>query len=120
MDKIYRRGTQSKGHQKKKKNEKNRIRNTIINFRVTPEEKELIDARIAVTGLTKADFFIESCLHQSLHVNGNIKSFTIIKKKVEEIAAVIKQDPRLENMDPVHAESLRTILEILQTMFGKE
>ena len=53
MDKIYRRATQGSGTPKKKKVEKNRVRNTIMNFRVSPQEKELIDARIALTGLSK-------------------------------------------------------------------
>ena len=42
MDKIYRRTTQLSNTPKKKKNEKNRVRNTIMNFRVSPNEKELI------------------------------------------------------------------------------
>ena len=53
MDKIYRRETQLGGTPKKKKNEKNRKRNVIMNFRVSPAEKEAIDARIAMTGLSK-------------------------------------------------------------------
>ncbi len=60
MDKIYRRPTQESGTPKKKKNEKNRKRNTIMNFRVSPQEKELIEARIKLLGLPKAEFFIET------------------------------------------------------------
>ena len=45
MDKIYRRPTQSNGTPKKKKDEKVRKRNVIMNFRVSPQEKELIDKR---------------------------------------------------------------------------
>ena len=43
-DKIYRRVTQPSGNPKTtmKKNVKNRKRSMIMNFRVTPEEKELI------------------------------------------------------------------------------
>ena len=73
--KIYTRETQSKGTVKKPKDEKARKRNTIINFRVSPEEKARIDARIAMTGLNKAEFFIESCLYQTVLVKGNIRTF---------------------------------------------
>lgn len=58
MDKIYRRATQGSGTPKKKKVEKNRVRNTIMNFRVSPQEKELIDARIALTGLSRSEFLL--------------------------------------------------------------
>lgn len=60
MDKIYRRETQLGGTPKKKKNEKNRKRNVIMNFRVSPAEKEAIDARIAMTGLSKSDFLLRA------------------------------------------------------------
>ena len=43
MAKIYRRDTLVLGVSPKKKNEKNRKRNTIVNFRVTPEEKQLLE-----------------------------------------------------------------------------
>ena len=54
MDKIYRRPTQLGGAPKKKKNEKNRTRNVIMNFRVSPKEKELIEGgadKIVHTGI---------------------------------------------------------------------
>ena len=47
MAKIYRRDNLISGAQPKKKNEKNRKRSVIVNFRVTPEEKQFIDERIA-------------------------------------------------------------------------
>ena len=113
MDKIYRRPTQLGDTPKKKKNEKNRRRNTIMNFRVSPQEKELIEARIKLLGLPKAEFFIESCLYQKVLVKGNIRTFTEIKNQVKEVADVINKNPNLEDLDPAQAESLRTILELL-------
>ena len=112
-DKIYRRFTQSKGTKPKRKNEKNRLRNTIMNFRVSPKEKELIEARISATGMEKADFFI-------IFVRGNIRSFTEIRNRIEELAKTIHRNPRLEEMDPAQAETLKTILEILDRRFEKE
>ncbi len=120
MDKIYRRPTQLGGGIKKPKNEKNRKRNTIMNFRVSPEEKELIEARIKLLGLPKAEFFIESCLYQKLLVKGNIRTFTEIKNQVKEIADVVNNNPNLGDLEPAQAESLRTILEILKQVFEKE
>ena len=121
-DKIYRRVTQPSGNPKTtmKKNVKNRKRSMIMNFRVTPEEKELIEARIKLSGLSKETFFIESCLYQAVLVKGNIRSFTILQKKMEEIAAIIDRNPHLEELDPQQAETLRIILEILNARFRKE
>lgn len=120
MDKIYRRNTQRTGTPKKKKNEKNRVRNTIVNFRVSPKEKELIEARISLLGMPKAEFFIESCLYQAVLVKGNIRSFTELKNKVSELYELLEKNPDLRELDEVKATELRTILEILENVFGKE
>ena len=122
VDKIYRRSTQSKGKRKSrsKKNEKNRVRNVIMNFRVSPTEKELIETRIKLTGMLKSKFFIQSCLYQTILVKGNIKTFTEIKKQIEQISKQINKNPNLEEIEPEQVESLRIILEIFNTLFRKE
>lgn len=122
VDKIYRRPTQAKGKRKSrsKKNEKNRVRNIIMNFRVSPTEKELIETRIKLTGMLKSKFFIQSCLYQTILIKGNIKTFTEIKKQMEQISKQINKNPNLEELEPEQVESLRIILEILNTLFRKE
>lgn len=120
MDKIYRRTTQLGGTPKKRKNEKNRTRNVIMNFRVSQKEKELIEARIAMTGLLKSDFFIESCMYQAILVRGNIRTFHEIKTKMEEIAEAITENPKIEDLEPELLVSMKTILEIMDRIFGKE
>lgn len=118
--KIYTRETQSKGTVKKPKDEKARKRNTIINFRVSPEEKARIDARIAMTGMDKAEFFIESCLYQAILVKGNVRTFREFEQEMKELALQIEQNVKLEDMDPGQQESLRVTLEVLEKLFGKE
>ncbi len=113
MDKIYRRPTQVSGTPKKKKDEKARKRNVIVNFRVTQIEKELIDARIALSGLDKSMFFIESCLYQTVLVKGNIKSFSAIREEVAHIKKYFEDGYKLEDMEPEQLMSMKTILEII-------
>ena len=119
-NKIYTRKTQSKGTVKKTKDEKARKRNTIINFRVSPEEKVRIDARIAMTGLNKAEFFIESCLYQTVLVKGNIRTLREYDRTMEKIAGQLQKGTKPEDMDPELLEAWKTILEILDRLFGKE
>ena len=119
-NKIYTRALQSKGTVKKPKDEKARTRNTIINFRVSLEEKARIDARIAMTGMNKAEFFIESCLYQAILVKGNARTFREFEREMKELALQIEQNAKLEDMDPGQQESLRVILEVLEKLFGKE
>ena len=99
MAKIYRRDTLVLGVSPKKKNEKNRKRNTIVNFRVTPEEKQLLDDRIALSGLARADFFIQSCLHQKVVTFGNVKTFDVMRKKLAVVNKHLQEVSKSEELD---------------------
>lgn len=113
MAKIYRRDNIVSGVTPKKKNEKNRKRSVIVNFRVTPEEKQLIDERIALSGLPRAEFFIQSCMYQKVITFGNVKTFDGIKKKLVAIDEHLQAVEKSEEMDLEILESLRMILEML-------
>ena len=84
MDKIFRRESLKEVTTKKTK-EQSRKRNLIMNFRVTPEEKDMINKRIEVSGLTRAEFFIQSCLFQSIEVKGNIRVTDAMKNNLRDI-----------------------------------
>ena len=118
MDKIYRRNTQSDGKEiRKKKDEHARLRNNIMNFRVTPRERELIEKRIRLSGLPKAEFFIESCLYQTILVRGNVKTLDRIRESVQEIDRKLR-DGDLSSLDEGDMVELRTILELLDHIYG--
>ena len=83
---------------KKKRNEHNRLRDIIVNFRVSPQEKEILDARIFASGMSKQNYYRQSCLYQKILVTGNIRSFDRIRKAVGEIAATLKVNPNYEGL----------------------
>ena len=112
MAKIYRRENFVSGVTLKKKNEKNRKRSVIVNFRVTPEEKQFIDERIALSGLPRAEFFIQSCMYQKVITFGNVKTFDGIKKKLVVIDEHLQAVQKSEELDLEILESLRMILEM--------
>lgn len=112
MAKIYRRDNLVSGVVPKKKNEKNRKRSVIVNFRVTPEEKQLIDERIALSGLPRAEFFIQSCMQQKVITFGNVKTFDAIRKKLLVIDEHLQAVQKSEELDLEILESLRMILEM--------
>ena len=112
MAKIYRRDNLVSGVVPKKKNEKNRKRSVIVNFRVTPEEKQLIDERIALSGLPRAEFFIQSCMYQKVITFGNVKTFDAIRKKLLVIDEHLQAVQKSEELDLEILESLRMILEM--------
>ena len=102
---------------KKKKNEHNHLRDIIVNFRVSPKEKAVLDARIAATGMGKQDYYRQSCLFQKILVKGNIRTFAAIRRTVLELSEKIDMNPDLTALDPADAERLKTILEILYYLY---
>lgn len=120
MAKIYRRDNLVSGVTPKKKNEKNRKRSVIVNFRVTPEEKQLIDERIALSGLPRAEFFMQSCMYQKVITFGNVKTFDGIKKKLLVIDEHLQAVEKSEELDLKILESLRMILEMFAGLERKD
>lgn len=116
MGKIYGK-TKVTPKPKKKKNEHNRLRDIIVNFRVSPKEKSVIDARIAATGMTKQDYYRQSCMFQKILVKGNIRTFAAMRSTLFELSEKIDKNPDLTALDPADAERLKTILEILNYLY---
>lgn len=117
MDKIYRRPTQSNGTPKKKKDEKARKRNVIMNFRVSSQEKELIEKRIALSGLSKSEFFIQSCMYQKILVKGNVRTYDEMRKQLAVIKEHLSKVESTEDLELDVMESLRMIAEILDSFY---
>lgn len=119
-DKIYRRPTQLGDTPRKEKDEKARKRNNILNFRVSPAERELIERRIELSGLDKASYFIQSCMYQKILVKGNIKSFDKIKKRMDDLEKKLVAPTDIRDLSPEERETVRMILEIMNKLYGRK
>ena len=120
MTKIFKRDTLISGVSPKMKDEKKRKRSVIVNFRVTPEEKKLLDNRIEISGMQRQDYFIQSCLYQKIKTYGNIRTFDVMRKKVVEINKHLNLISKSEELDLEVLESLRMILEMLDGLVEED
>lgn len=66
-----------------------------ISFRVSPREREMIEAKILASGMQKKDYFVRSCIYNRVCVAGKKE---VIYRQVEElqnmqtnISEVVKQ-----------------------------
>lgn len=81
--------------------DKNRFRSSIISFRVSPEERLQIEARIKVCGIPKGEYFINSLLHQNIVISvGKYKSdrLSIELKRLRETLENMKNTDEIENI----------------------
>ena len=115
MSRIFKRESlQSKC--RKLKVDKNRKRNIIVNFRMSPEEKSLLEEKIALSGLNKQDYMIQMSLNHRFEVFGNIRVFDELKEKLRVIEEYFKNVNLDCDMDENKLELLAYILEMFETV----
>ncbi len=93
----------------------NRVRNITVGFRVSPEENELINAAVAISGLPKQEYCYRRCLCQDVVVQGNPRVYKGLKDSLE---AVLIQLKRLTSIDEVSPELLESI-HLIATVLGE-
>lgn len=110
---------QKKKAVKKKKNEHNRKRDIIVNFRMSPMEREELDERVRLSGRKKQDYMIQSSLHQKLVVVGDKRMFLKLQESLGEIEKELKRVVSADAIDMEKIVSLRTVAEIIYGMSVK-
>ena len=98
----------------KNRDNKNRWRNITVGFRVSPEENELINKAVALSGLPKQEYCYRRCLNQDVVVQGNSGVFKALKT---ELAAVLTELKRIEVGNSVD-EELLNIIELIAVILG--
>lgn len=67
---------------RKNLDQKGRIRGKIVSFRVSPEEWEMLNRKVALSGHTKQDYIISSILEKKIAVYGNPYVFRNLKEEL--------------------------------------
>lgn len=98
----------------KNRDNKNRWRNIMVGFRVSPEENELINKAVALSGLPKQEYCYRRCLSQDVVVQGNPRVYKALKT---ELAAVLAELRRVEAGNGVDDELLN-VIELITVILG--
>ena len=94
---------------------KGRFRSRTIGFRVSPEEDQLINSAVTLSGLTKQDYIVNRLLCRDIVVQGNPRVYKALK---DQLAKVLDELKRIENGDEVDEDLLATINLITVTLDG--
>ena len=97
----------------KSKDKKNRWRNVVVGFRMSPQEAEELNAKVSLSGLSKQDYLIKSCLGQELHIVCGRKVAREMQMYLEAILEELQNMETTEEMDEELLTPLKHILEIL-------
>ena len=92
----------------------NRYRSITVGFRVSPEENEVLNAAVELSGLPKQEYCYRRCINRDVVVQGNPKVYKALK---DELKKVLIELERISNSN-VSDELLETIQLITTTLDG--
>ena len=84
-------------------------------FRLSPEEADLLDTYVRLSGLTKQDYITRRLLEREVVVQGNPRVYKALRN---EFAAVLAELQRIEAGGGMDGELLDTIKQITAIMDG--
>ena len=93
----------------------NRWRNRQVAFRLSPEEADLLDTYVRLSGLTKQDYITRRLLNRDIVVQGNPRVYKALR---DQLAAVLDELRRIEAGANVSDELLDTINMLAAIMDG--
>ena len=99
----------------KNRDEHNRWRNITVGFRVSPEENELLNRAVALSGLPKQEYCYRKCMNRDVVVQGNPRVFKALRN---QFADVLTELQRIEAGGEVNDELLDLIEMIADILCG--
>lgn len=93
----------------------NRWRNRQVAFRLSPEEADLLDTYVRLSGLTKQDYITRRLLGREVVVQGNPRVYKALRN---ELAAVLAELQRIGAGSGADSELLDIIRQIAAIMDG--
>lgn len=70
--------------------QKGRMRNKIVSFRMSQEESKMLDNYVSISGMTKQDYIIKRVLQENIIINGNPRVFKKLKLQIENIICLLQ------------------------------
>lgn len=79
-----------------------------ISFRISPREREMIEARIRVSGMRKKDYFVRSCLYNHVCVVGRKELVYMLVEELRSMHAdLMKIAGQLEDLPSANSERVK-------------
>lgn len=95
----------------------NRFRSRQVAFRLSPEEADLLDTYVKLSGLTKQEYITRRILDKDVIVRGNPRVFKALRSNMEAILAELK---RIDSGSDMEYELIDNIEFIIQLMYGMQ
>lgn len=94
---------------------KGRWRNVIISFRMSPQERDDLNVRVKLSGLTKQDYIIKRLSERAVIVQPNARVYKALRNQMADILTELR---RIENGANIDSDLLDKIQITVQTYNG--
>ena len=94
---------------------KGRWRNVIISFRMSPQERDDLNVRVKLSGLTKQDYIIKRLSERDIVVQPNTRVYKALRNQMADILTELR---RIENSANIDSDLLDKIQITVQTYNG--
>lgn len=88
-----------------------RWRSVTVGFRMSPEENELLNTYVYLSGLTKQEYIISRLLKKEIIVRGSPKTYIALKNTLCDLLSVLKENGRCTDEQ---METLRFIAKLME------
>lgn len=87
----------------------------IVSFRMSPEERDDLNVRVKLSGITKQDYIIKRLSERDVIVQPNTRVYKALRNQMAEILAELK---RINNGADIDSDLLNIIQIMTQTYNG--
>lgn len=98
---------------------KGRWRNIIVSFRMSPQERDDLDIRVKLSGLTKQDYIIRRLLERDVIVQPSSRLFKALRNQMTEILTELKRIENGANVDDELIAVIKTVVETYNSLEEK-
>lgn len=98
---------------------KGRWRNVIVSFRMSPQERDDLDIRVKLSGLTKQDYIIRRLLERAVIVQPSSRLFKALRNQMTEILTELKRIENGANVDDELISVIKTVAETYNSLEEK-
>lgn len=105
---------------KKNLDSHNRWRNRQVAFRLSPEEADLLDVKVRLSGLTKQDYITKRLLEKDIVVVGSPRIYRMLKYELEEVLNQLIRIEAEQHLSVELLETIQLIAEIIKQMKGSD
>lgn len=100
--------------------DKNRKRKHLVCFRVTEEEKDLINEKVKLSGRLKQEYLIEAVLNHEVIFVGDRRVFNVMMGILKDIKVELKEIEETSEVNENDIYLLKTTIKMMENLFEKE